>query len=580
MSNPLLAFWHLLFDDDERRRLPRPVPLSPETQASATIFLVLRRMRAPLIVLIVIFAISVLGLTLIPGRDDAGRPWRMTFFDAFYVMSYTATTIGYGELPRPFSAVQRMWVTFSIYLTVIGWAYAIGSLLALLQDRGFRDALQLRSFTRKVTRLREPFLLVAGYGQTGRLLGHALDDRGRRFVVIDSSEFRIEGVELDGYHADVPGLAGDARHPGHLAAAGLGHPYCEGVVAITNDNEVNLAVTMTTALMRPELPVIARTTSRVVAQRMAEFGDPVVINPFDRFGDRLRLALRAPSAYRLLSYLTSTGDGGPPPLREAPPHGRWVVCGPGQFGREISEDLRTEGFDVTAVEPDEVVLARADLASAVGLVAATGNDTTNLSVVAAARRANRSLFLVARENLPTNSPLYEAMRLDALLVPPDIVAREALARLGHPLLWDFLADVPTRDDAWSARLLDRLVPACGDQAPHLWDVQVTAEEAPAVVRRAGAVRLADILRDPEDRDSPLDAVPLLLMRGGRRYPWPDGDLALAEDDEILFAGRPAARHVLEGTLLTDASLEYVVSGRRIPSGWVWRRLSERVGERS
>ena len=50
-------------------------------------------------------------------------------------MSYTATTIGFGELPWPFTADQRLWVTFSIYLSVIGWAYAIGSLLTLLQDR-------------------------------------------------------------------------------------------------------------------------------------------------------------------------------------------------------------------------------------------------------------------------------------------------------------------------------------------------------------------------------------------------------------------------------------------------------------
>ena len=71
----------------------------------------------------------------------------MGFFDAFYVMSYTASTIGFGEIPYPFTYNQRMWVTISIYLTVIGWAYAIGSLLALLQDRAFRQALALQHFT-------------------------------------------------------------------------------------------------------------------------------------------------------------------------------------------------------------------------------------------------------------------------------------------------------------------------------------------------------------------------------------------------------------------------------------------------
>ena len=93
-------------------------------------------------------------------------------------MSYTATTIGFGEIPYPFTYNQRMWVTISIYLTVIGWAYAIGSLLALLQDRSFRSALALQRFTRKVARLGEPFVLVAGYGRAGELLGHSMDAAG------------------------------------------------------------------------------------------------------------------------------------------------------------------------------------------------------------------------------------------------------------------------------------------------------------------------------------------------------------------------------------------------------------------
>src|SRR5215217_4144891 len=235
MGNPLLTFWKNLFDTDDDRQVRRAtlrVAAASAAQASATIFLVLRRMRAPLIVLIVIFAVTVLGLTLIPGQDPEGRPWHMGFFDAFYVMSYTASTIGFGEIPYPFTYNQRMWVTISIYLTVIGWAYAIGSLLALLQDRAFRHALALQHFSRKVARLREPFLLIAGYGQTGELLGHSIDALGRRFVVLDQDSERIDGLELDSYYADVPGLTADARDPGHLAVAGLGHPSCEAVVAL------------------------------------------------------------------------------------------------------------------------------------------------------------------------------------------------------------------------------------------------------------------------------------------------------------------------------------------------------------
>src|SRR3954447_13367388 len=356
MGNPLLTFWDRLFgpDEEERRRVRRaPVraAAASSARASEAIFLVLRRMRAPLIVLITIFAVSVLGLTLIPGVDAQGRPWRMGFFDAFYVMSYTATTIGFGEIPFPFTYNQRMWVTISIYLTVVGWAYAIGSLLGLLQDRAFRSALALQRFTRKVARLAEPFVLIAGYGRAGELLGHSMDALGRRVVVLDRNEERIDGLELESYHGDVPGLAADARDPGHLGLAGLDHPRCEAVVALTDDEEANLAVVMAAALLRPELPVIARATSRAMSDRMRAFGSPAVTNPFDVFGDHLRLALRAPAAYQLLTWLEA-GPGADLPARGAPPReGRWVVCGYGRLGRELTADLRAEGLEVTVVEP-------------------------------------------------------------------------------------------------------------------------------------------------------------------------------------------------------------------------------------
>nr|HMS80395.1 ion channel [Burkholderiaceae bacterium] len=113
------------------------------------LFLVLRRLRAPLIALLVVYAVSIAGLVSIPGLDADGRPWRMSFFHAFYVMSYTATTIGFGEIPYPFTDAQRLWVTATIYLSVIGWAYALGSVFALSRDPTFRAATARSLFERR-----------------------------------------------------------------------------------------------------------------------------------------------------------------------------------------------------------------------------------------------------------------------------------------------------------------------------------------------------------------------------------------------------------------------------------------------
>ena len=64
------------------------------------IFVILRRLRRPLIVLIIAYAISVWGLVLIPGLDKEGNVFHLGFFHALYIVSYTATTIGCGEIPN------------------------------------------------------------------------------------------------------------------------------------------------------------------------------------------------------------------------------------------------------------------------------------------------------------------------------------------------------------------------------------------------------------------------------------------------------------------------------------------------
>lgn len=564
----------------------RPLPELGPQLSSAGVFLVLRRMRVPLIVLVVIFAVDVLGLSLIPGRDAAGRPDRMGLFDSFYFISYTATTIGFGELPNQFTEAQRMWVTLAIFLAVIGWAYAIGSLLSLMQDQGFRQALARRSFTRSVRRIREPFLLLVGYGNAAKMLGRSLDDMGRRFVVIDNSDKRVSAVELDSYRADAPALHGDARDTGLLTLAGLGHGTCAGVVALAGDDETNLDVAMTTALLRPDLPVIARSGSRDVAERMRAFHVQEVVNPLDRFGDHLRILLRSPAAYQLMIWLTSA-PGTPLPHRfERLPHGRWVICGDDRYGEELSTDLRAEGLDVTVVhvaggrvlagEGDSTHLVQAGhVSDAVAFVAATTNDTTNLWLVEAAKRANPDAFVVALQNRRANAPLFSAVGVDFGLVPAEVIAHEVLARLVNPALMRFLPQVPHQGDSWAATLVDRLVEKCGDGTPELWRIRLDRDDAPALTDRLDGpgLRLDDLLRDPAERERALDIVPLTLLREGERTMAPDGEEVLRPGDHLLLAGRPRARAALHTTLTEVPTASYVVEGRRVPAGWVWRRLT-------
>ncbi|MCP4995222.1 MAG: potassium transporter TrkA, partial [Gammaproteobacteria bacterium] len=219
-------------------------------------FVVFRRMRRPLISLLLVYAITLLGLVLIPGQDADGNPWRMDFFHAFYFVSFMSTTIGFGEIPYEFTEAQRLWVTFSLYATVVVWLYAIGTMLTLLQDRAFQHSISERRFSRRINHLREPFYIICGYGETGHALVRALTDRDQRVVVIDSDPDRVSLLRLENLRQYVPALMGDASKPEHLLEAGLDHPLCKGVGALTRINEFNLRIAITSKLLHPDIKVI------------------------------------------------------------------------------------------------------------------------------------------------------------------------------------------------------------------------------------------------------------------------------------------------------------------------------------
>lgn len=562
--------------------------------SSAPVFLALRRMRAPLVLLICVYAVSVAGLMVIPGVDAAGSSYRMGAFDAFYFMSYTATTIGFGEIPFALTTAQRAWVVIVIYASVIAWAYAFGTILSLLQERGFRQALRLTRFERQVTRFREPFLLLAGYGQAGEALARSLDALDRRLVVIDVAVERIDALDLAALQFDVPGLVGDARNPYDLRRAGLDHPKCIGVVALTNDDEANLAITMAAALLRPGLPIVTRAMSSGIIERMAAFGDPIIVDPFNLFGDELIASVKSPQLYRLTQWITSDPGADLMPPFEVPRTGRWIIAGYGRFGRHLADDLVRHRIPVTVIDPvaepvsgvplvrgdaaDPAVLAAAGIADAVAFAAASDNDTANLSMLLSAARSNRGLFRIARQNDPMNGPLFDALGVNSMLVPARLVAHEVLQRIRNPLLWRFVQLAGQRDDGWAAPLLERLTATMGSTLGAVWQLDVDREDCPAVlaaIHQGQDVPLGALLHDPEDRAILLDAVPLLLHRDDEALLTPGAETLLRPGDQLLLAGTPFARGTVETTVTVPGALTYTITGERVGNSWLWRTFVDR-----
>jgi Trk K+ transport system NAD-binding subunit len=562
---------------------------------TGVLFLALRRLRAPLIALIAIYALAILGLVLIPSQDAAGNPTHMGFFHALYFVSYTATTIGFGELPLPFTAAQRLWVTFMIYASVVGWAFVIGKLLALFNDKGFVQAVRVQRFAARVRQMGEPFYLVAGYGETGQLLCRALDRLDLRFVVLDVAEDRIAelGVE-NNYRTDPPALAADASQPETLLLAGLRHSACQGVIALTNSDSANLAAAIAVRLLNPSIPVLARADSRETAANMASFGTEHIVYPFERFGEYLASAIDTPASCRLMELLVGVPGWRPRPDSE-PPHGRWVVCGYGRFGREVVKSLNREGLDVTIIEPDQVevpglrrvhgqgteahTLVEAGVLDAVGIVAGTDDDVNNLSIAMTAVGLKHDLYVVLRQNLHANRALFEAFRGHLVMVPSEIIAHEIFALITTPLMARFLEIIKQKDNTWAEAVALRLFSEVGLEVSAVWSVRIDRIEAPAVLaaaRVAGAeVALEVLLRDPSLRDRVLTAVPLLLVRAAAELLLPEATAPLQPGDHVLFAGTRQALALQRLILHNVNALDYVRTGRDAPGGWIWQWLNRR-----
>ncbi|MDD2885108.1 MAG: NAD-binding protein [Dechloromonas sp.] len=556
---------------------------------NSAFFLVLRRMRAPIIALIVIYAITVIGLTLVPGIDANGQPAPpLSFFHAFYFVSYTATTIGFGEIPTAFSDAQRLWVTLSIYLSVVGWSYSVVTLIGLLQDKGFQNTLKANRFARRIRHLKEPFYLVCGCGETGNLICRNFDRTGTVFVVIEKEELRVEELDLQDFKSDTPALAADASQPENLQLAGLTHHKCRGVLAVTNDEQANLAIAIAVHLLNPKIPVIARARSPAIIANMASFGTDHIINAFDRFAEHLSLAVVAPERFRLIELLTSLPET-PIPESHRPPRGHWILCGYGRFGQAIASRLEGQGITFTIIDPtadgadqrivgdgtEAHTLQQAGIGHAVGIIAGSDNDVNNLSIAVTATELKPDLFVVTRQNQAANNALFQAYGADFSMIPSRIVAQEAIAILTTPLLAHFLEEIKHCNETWSHALVERLQTLCHGLTPHLWDIRLNLSEAPAA--REGLMygrhfTLGNILRDAAEREHLLAAIPLLIDRNDKLILLPEMDCALQAGDHLLFASSLSTRRKLELTLKNANELDYVLDGRSDSGSWLWGKL--------
>ncbi|MEZ5653667.1 MAG: NAD-binding protein [Burkholderiaceae bacterium] len=557
---------------------------------SDVLLLMLRRLRAPMLVLIVVYGISVGGLTLMPGHLPDGTPSRLSIFHAFYIMSYTATTIGFGEVPHPFTDAQRLWVIVSIYLSVIAWAYAVGSVFALINDATFRAAVARSVFNWRVRGIGDPFFIICGAGQSGTALAKALDKVGYRLVVIDILPERVSRIELEEFVQPPLVVTADARLPDVLEDAGVHRTECEGVIALVSDDGANQAIAIGARTLNQSMRVIARAKSGVAQVNLESFGGVHVINPFETFATNVSLDLASPEVLRLEEWLTDA-PGTACPERVNIPTGPWVLVGYGRFGHAISAVLDRSGIPWRAIdlnplhEEDERLLTGANSETAMReagieraavLVAGTDSDASNLGVVTLARRANPGLFVIIRQNHVADRVLIATANANLQFVQSALMVHECLQIIKTPMLGRFISHVRARGGALAAEAIARIQTEVGHGAPRAWTFVCDIMQPGmfgAFFQGQGERLTIDLLtRHPSVAETRLEAVPLMLERRGEHTLMPAPDTGLKPGDQLLFVGSEEAMRVQHRFLSEPGTIQHVRSGSEPPRGWVFRHL--------
>ena len=550
---------------------------------NSSLFIILQKMRKPFLVIIVTYTISIIGFLFIGGKDSSGNFYQMTMFDAFYFVSYTATTIGFGEIPYAFTYPQRIWVTISTFLTVLGWFYSIGTLVSLLQDKLFLQELERARFLKQIKNLNEKFIIILGYNQiTKKIIIKAIEE-GIRAVVIEKDSLKIEKLMLENFTPTVPVLYSESFNVRVLESAGLKKKNCKAIVSLFDDDALNLKITLISKTLNKSVKVAVKSTTINQTENLKDLDAQIIVNPFSIISSEIKLALTAPNLFKLEKWLYKIDDlNANLPIF---PKGLYVICGYGRMGAKIFEKLDKNNVEVKFIEinkernkqlsedeknyvtfgdaDDRRLLEEIGIKDAVVVIAATNDDTTNLSILATARKLNPNIITMARENDLADDFLFKSAKVNHIFTPSKILVNKITNALMNPLCDEFLKSIIKENNEWASKLVTRLVKEI-DENPLVMAIEINFENTPEIYKylsEKNALNLKILSTSLHNNSQNNNIVPLLLQRENDIILLPSWENEIKIDDKILLACDEHAKNDMEYICQNIYEFYYALTGK-------------------
>lgn len=547
-----------------------------------SLYIILQKMRTPFLVIIVTYTIAIIGLLLVEGVDSNGNTYKMGIFDAFYFVSYMATTIGFGEVPYEFSYSQRIWVLFCIYTNVVGWLYAVGTLISLLQDKLFLHEIEKAKFLRQIKNLNEKFIIVLGYNQiTKKIIKKAIQE-GVRTVVIEKDKEKINDLILESFTPTVPALRSENYNILALELAGIKKRNCKAIVSLFEDDALNLKISLIAKLLNKYVRVAVKSTTQNHTENLKDLDAEIVVNPFSIISSEINMALLAPNLFKIEKWLYGLDNlSSTLPIF---PKGMYIICGYGRMGKKIYEKLTKNNIEAHLIEIDDknglayskeeitnLTFGNADdkdtllevgVKEAVAIIAATNDDTTNLSILATAKKLNPKIVTIVRENELEDDLIFKNANIDHIFTPAKILVNKVTNALISPLSDKFLKVIIKKDNLWASKLIVKLLQEINEE-PLVIEIEINDKSTPQIynyLQTQKSLSLEVLATSLYNNEQKNNIVPLLLQRENDTILTPLLEHNLKIGDKILIACDENAKDDIEYICQNIYEFHYALTG--------------------
>ena len=248
----------------------------------------LRNLRVIAGALLLVMAVGTGGFHYIEG-------W--SWFDGFYMVITTLTTIGYQET-HPLSHLGRIFNVGIILCGVSLVFLAIGALTQALLEFELQHFFGRRRMERDISRLTDHYI-ICGAGRVGRSAARELARRPAPFVILENSEPKAQKFSSEGWLM----LIGDATQEQALREARIEH--ARGLVAATTTDATNLYIVLTARSLNPKLRIIARASEDMAEKHLLSAGADSVVSPYIFAGQRIAHSFLRPHVVSFLDTATT-----------------------------------------------------------------------------------------------------------------------------------------------------------------------------------------------------------------------------------------------------------------------------------